>query len=75
MYDLQGYQFWTQADQKGIFSIRNIRPGNYSLYAYVPGFIGDYKYDNVIAVQPGENTTPNLRPIFHLPNPIRLINY
>ncbi|KAH7520413.1 hypothetical protein FEM48_Zijuj08G0141200 [Ziziphus jujuba var. spinosa] len=53
----KGYQFWTQSDQKGNFSIKNIRPGNYNLYAYVPGIIGDYKYDNIITVQPGSNIT------------------
>ncbi|XP_048334789.2 probable rhamnogalacturonate lyase B [Ziziphus jujuba] len=51
----KGYQFWTQADRQGLFSIKNIRPGNYSLYASVSGFIGDYKYDNIITIQPGSN--------------------
>ncbi|CAA2974357.1 Rhamnogalacturonate lyase [Olea europaea subsp. europaea] len=38
-----GYQFWTQADDRGYFIIKGVRAGNYSLYAWVPGFIGDYK--------------------------------
>ncbi|KAF5178227.1 Rhamnogalacturonate lyase, partial [Thalictrum thalictroides] len=49
----KGYQFWTIADASGSFSINNIRKGNYSLYAYVPSFIGDYRYDVHITITPG----------------------
>ncbi|KAF3439170.1 hypothetical protein FNV43_RR17445 [Rhamnella rubrinervis] len=55
----KGYQFWTKADKRGYFSIRNVRPGNYSLYAWVPGVIGDYKYDGIITIEPGSNMTLN----------------
>lgn len=37
----------------GYFSINDIRPGDYNLYAWVPGFIGDYRYDDVITITPG----------------------
>ncbi|KAF2285319.1 hypothetical protein GH714_042361 [Hevea brasiliensis] len=50
--EAKGYQFWTQADRKGIFSINNVRAGNYSLYAWVPGIIGDYKYNVNIIIEP-----------------------
>lgn len=49
----KGYQFWTRADPEGHFMITGIRPGNYSLYAWVPGIIGDYKYDHFIIIAPG----------------------
>ncbi|KAF5191988.1 Rhamnogalacturonate lyase [Thalictrum thalictroides] len=49
----KGYQFWTKADSSGIFSINNVHEGDYSLYAYVPSFIGDYKYDVIITITPG----------------------
>ncbi|XP_059436640.1 probable rhamnogalacturonate lyase B [Corylus avellana] len=49
----KGYQFWTQADDEGHFVIKNIRPGCYNLYAWVPGVIGDYKYDTMITIKPG----------------------
>ncbi|CAL9073997.1 unnamed protein product, partial [Musa textilis] len=39
----KGYQFWVRADAKGMFFIQNVRTGVYNLYAWVPGFIGDYK--------------------------------
>ncbi|XP_071914289.1 uncharacterized protein [Coffea arabica] len=53
----KGYQFWTQADNNGNFSIENVLPGNYSLYAWVPGCIGDYKYDSYIIISPRTRIT------------------
>ncbi|KAF6146206.1 hypothetical protein GIB67_005854 [Kingdonia uniflora] len=32
---------------RGYFTISNIRLGNYNLYAWVPGFIGNYEYDEI----------------------------
>ncbi|XP_022962664.1 uncharacterized protein LOC111463085 [Cucurbita moschata] len=52
----KGYQFWTRADQDGNFFIQNIRPGNYNLYAWVPGVIGDYKYDGDVTVTAASST-------------------
>ncbi|KAL3630146.1 hypothetical protein CASFOL_023130 [Castilleja foliolosa] len=49
----KGYQFWTESDVNGFFVITGIRPGKYSLYAWVRGFIGDYKYEFEINVLPG----------------------
>ncbi|KAI8536469.1 hypothetical protein RHMOL_Rhmol10G0259300 [Rhododendron molle] len=51
----QGYQFWTQADRKGNFMIKGIRPGLYNLFAWVPGVIGDYKYGPSVKVASGSN--------------------
>ncbi|KAL5559927.1 hypothetical protein UlMin_036138 [Ulmus minor] len=51
----KGYQFWTKADQNGSFSIKNVRIGNYNLYAWVSTFIGDYRYDNAIKITAGAN--------------------
>ncbi|KAL2893049.1 Rhamnogalacturonate lyase [Bienertia sinuspersici] len=49
----KGYQFWTTTNEEGYFSINDIRAGDYTLYAWVPGFIGDYVYDNNISIAPG----------------------
>ncbi|KAK9097008.1 hypothetical protein Sjap_022505 [Stephania japonica] len=49
----KGYQFWTQTDEDGYFSINEVRAGDYNLYGWVPGFIGDYKYDVDITITPG----------------------
>ncbi|XP_050378751.1 probable rhamnogalacturonate lyase B isoform X1 [Argentina anserina] len=51
--DCKGYQFWTRADANGYYSIKNIREGDYNLYAWVPGFIGDYRYGVNINITPG----------------------
>ncbi|CAB4297831.1 unnamed protein product [Prunus armeniaca] len=52
-FECKGYQFWTKADEKGCFSITGIRPGTYNLFAYVPGLIGDYRYDAEVTISPG----------------------
>ncbi|KAL6518615.1 hypothetical protein OROGR_019117 [Orobanche gracilis] len=52
----KGYQFWTQSDVMGYFVITGIRPGNYSLYAWVPGFIGEYNSEFEINVLPGSKS-------------------
>ncbi|XWS45038.1 hypothetical protein CRYUN_Cryun15aG0102000 [Craigia yunnanensis] len=49
----KGYQFWTQTDENGRFNIKNVRSGEYNLYAWVHGFIGNYKLDLNITIQPG----------------------
>ncbi|KAG2698666.1 hypothetical protein I3843_07G160000 [Carya illinoinensis] len=51
--ECKDYQFWTRADEEGYFSINNIRTGDYNLYAWVPGFIGDYRYDTPITITSG----------------------
>ncbi|CAH1421680.1 unnamed protein product [Lactuca virosa] len=49
----KGYQFWTQTDSEGYFEIKNVRPGSYHLYAWVPGYIGDYMYNSIVNVLEG----------------------
>ncbi|KAK9930124.1 hypothetical protein M0R45_027179 [Rubus argutus] len=51
--ECKDYQFWTKADEDGYFSINDIRTGDYTLNAWVPGFIGDYQYDVVITITSG----------------------
>ncbi|KAG8642790.1 rhamnogalacturonate lyase B [Manihot esculenta] len=51
--DSQGYQFWTRANKEGYFLIENVRAGEYNLYAWIPGIIGDWKFDGNITVQSG----------------------
>ena len=51
--NFQGYQFWSRVDEEGYFSINNIRIGEYSLYAWMPGFIGDFKHDHNIIITSG----------------------
>ncbi|CAN0878488.1 Rhamnogalacturonate lyase [Linum grandiflorum] len=51
--EVKGYQHWTEADEKGNFVIKNIHPGTYNLYGWVPGVVGDFKHPDVINVQAG----------------------
>ncbi|KAA8538200.1 hypothetical protein F0562_027808 [Nyssa sinensis] len=51
--ECKDYQFWTKANEEGYFCINNVRTGNYNLYAWVPGFIGDYRYDVPVAITSG----------------------
>ncbi|XP_057434888.1 probable rhamnogalacturonate lyase B isoform X2 [Lotus japonicus] len=48
--ECKNYQFWAKADDDGYFTISNIRVGDYNVYAWVPGFIGDYKYDVTMTI-------------------------
>ncbi|XP_052195049.1 probable rhamnogalacturonate lyase B isoform X2 [Diospyros lotus] len=50
----KGYQFWTQANAEGNFLIKGVRAGNYCLFAWVSGIIGDYKYQRCIYIEPGK---------------------
>ncbi|KAL8550183.1 hypothetical protein ACS0TY_008856 [Phlomoides rotata] len=54
--EIKGYQFWTQTDERGYFSIRNIRANTYNLYAWVPGIMGDYKHNLDIMIRPGRQS-------------------
>ncbi|OMO50816.1 hypothetical protein CCACVL1_30233 [Corchorus capsularis] len=49
----KGYQFWTKTDADGCFLISDVRAGDYNLYAWVPGFIGDYKNDDIVTITLG----------------------
>ncbi|KAL6870988.1 hypothetical protein ACP4OV_014836 [Aristida adscensionis] len=49
----KSYQFWTRATSSGAFTIGNVREGVYSLYAWVPGFLGDYMSSSPVTVTRG----------------------
>ncbi|KAL3655230.1 hypothetical protein CASFOL_001016 [Castilleja foliolosa] len=51
--ECKDYQFWSRTDETGYFSINYVRTGNYYLYAFVPGFIGDYRNGVIITITPG----------------------
>ncbi|ERN18044.1 hypothetical protein AMTR_s00046p00195170 [Amborella trichopoda] len=52
--ECKGYQFWTKTDSEGYFTVNSVGIGDYNLYAWVYGFIGDYKYDDMITISAGE---------------------
>jgi len=41
------YQYWSRADANGQFSIPNARPGDYTLYAFANGILGDFSRADV----------------------------
>ncbi|HSV26475.1 MAG TPA: polysaccharide lyase family protein [Sedimentisphaerales bacterium] len=42
------YQFWRRSDYRdGSFTIPNVRPGKYTLYAFVDGVMGEYVKDDI----------------------------
>lgn len=53
-YDAKNYQFWTTGNEKGEFTIRNIRPGKYTLHAIADGVLGEYVKTD-ITVEPGKS--------------------
>ncbi|KAI4979134.1 hypothetical protein ZWY2020_015887 [Hordeum vulgare] len=51
----KGYQFWTRASATdGTFAIGNVRAGEYNLYAWIPGVLGDYMRTAPVTVVPGD---------------------
>ena len=49
----KGYQFRARTGSNGAFTIPKVRPGEYSLYAFVPGCAGELRKDGV-TVEPNE---------------------
>ena len=56
-----GYQFWAETDDKGHFTLENVRPGNYTLYAWALNgeATGTFEQDG-IAVKTGKNDVGTL---------------
>jgi rhamnogalacturonan endolyase len=50
------YLFFTQADAQGNFNLTKVRPGTYTLYAWVRGVYGELRQDGV-RVAPGTTTS------------------
>jgi rhamnogalacturonan endolyase len=51
--DAKYYQFWTRGDNRtGRFSIPNVRPGTYALYAFADGVLGEL-VKTEIKIEPG----------------------
>lgn len=46
--DGKNYQYWVHADALGKFTIPNVRPGKYTLYAFNNGVFGDYSKADVM---------------------------
>lgn len=51
--DAKHYEFWARADAGGNFTIRNVRPGAYTLHAIADGVLGEFALTNV-AIRGGQ---------------------
>ncbi|MBN1787445.1 MAG: hypothetical protein JW806_03530 [Sedimentisphaerales bacterium] len=51
----RGYQYWTKAKANGEFVIEDVRAGDYTLYVFADGVVGEYSKDG-IKVWPRETT-------------------
>ncbi len=54
-FQFQGeyYQYWVHAAEDGTFSITDVRPGKYTLYAFTTGAVGEFSKTSV-AVEAGK---------------------
>ncbi len=53
----RGYQFWTVTDKNGDFTVKNVRPGKYYMYAYaLKGDVTDMLETDEIEVKEGEQS-------------------
>ncbi|MCW3051527.1 MAG: hypothetical protein JWN14_697, partial [Chthonomonadales bacterium] len=46
-FQATGYQYWTRVGPDGAFTIPNVRPGEYTLYAYVTGAVGQFSKTSI----------------------------
>jgi hypothetical protein len=62
----KGYDFWTRADDKGRFTLTNVRPGRYTLTAIGANQFEDLRWENV-EVKEGTNDLGELtwKPVTH----------
>lgn len=55
-FESMNYQFWVKTDANGNFTIPNVREGEYTLYAFVTGAVGEFSKTGV-HVEAGKTTT------------------
>lgn len=55
-FESKHYQYWGRATAEGDFRLEHVRPGNYTLYAFAKGAVGEFTRTNV-TVKSGETTS------------------
>ena len=51
--DAKHYEFWVRGNQRGNFTVANVRPGTYTLRAFADGVLGEFAQADVV-VAPGQ---------------------
>jgi rhamnogalacturonan endolyase len=46
-HDANYYQFWSEGNEDGQFTIANVRPGTYTLHAFADGVLGEFAQTNI----------------------------
>ena len=59
-YQGKGYQTWVRANASGNFTIRDVRPGSYTLYAYTAGATGEFARTGVTVTANATTALGNL---------------
>ena len=59
-FESKNYQYWIKSNSDGQFTIPNVRPGTYSLFAFVDGAVGEYRLNNVIVTAGAANNLGTL---------------
>jgi T5SS/PEP-CTERM-associated repeat protein len=54
-FESKNYHYWAKTNADGTFTIPDIRPGTYTLYAYTDGEVGEYSKSSVV-VTAGQET-------------------
>ena len=59
-FESKRYQYWVHADSNGNFTIPHVRPGNYTLYAWTVGAVGEFTRANVTVTAGATNALGNI---------------
>ena len=54
-FESMNYQYWRKTGTNGTFAIPNVRPGVYTLYAFIDGAVGEFARDGVRIAAGGTN--------------------
>lgn len=61
------YMYYTKTDAQGRFTLPHVRPGSYTLWAYVPGIPGEFRLDGINITEKAETDLGEIRwvPVKH----------
>lgn len=59
-FETRNYQYWVRTGPDGTFTIPNVRPGTYTLFAYTDGEVGEFSKANVTVTAGQDNQLGNL---------------